>query len=105
MIRAGDQSFLPEIPGFKRLASLMAHAYGTPDQIAAALAASGLNPAAQSIASGYVYYVGAQYALALPAWQKELAANPSDVRAAISHKHGHAALAEKLDKEVATYKF
>ena len=27
------------------------------------------------------------------------------VRAAISHKDGHAALAEKLDKDIAAYKF
>jgi tetratricopeptide (TPR) repeat protein len=153
---AAEATKLAEEPypkAYALLASLMAHAYDTPDQIAAALAASGLDPAAQSIASGYVYYVGAQYALALPAWQKELAANPTDVRAqilrsaclyhlkrldeamkdaprllmpalngqdpfaafvfgemlkvraAISHQDGHAALAEKLDKDIAAYKF
>jgi tetratricopeptide (TPR) repeat protein len=136
----------PYPKAYALLASLMAHAYDTLDQIAEALAASGLDPAAQSIASGYACYVGAQYALALPAWQKELAANPSDVRAQIlrsaclyrlnrldeamkdaprllmparkarirlqlfvfgemlrvraanSHKDGHAALAEKLER-------
>jgi tetratricopeptide (TPR) repeat protein len=138
---------------YATLAGLMAHAYDSPEQIAAAFASSELDPTGQNIASGYVYYVGAHYDLALLAWQKELSANPGDVRAqilrsaclyrlnrldealkdaprllmpalngqdpfapfvfgemlklraAISHKDGHAALAAKLDKAIAAYKF
>jgi tetratricopeptide (TPR) repeat protein len=153
---AAEATKLAEEPypkAYATLATLMAHAYDSPELIAAALASSGLDPGAQNIASGYIYYVGARYDLSLLAWQKELAVNTGDVRAqllraaclyrlnrldetlkdaprllmpalngqdpfaafafgemlklraAISHKDGHAALAEKLDKDIAAYKF
>lgn len=138
---------------YATLASLVAHAYDSPEQIAAAFASAGLDAANQDIAFGYVYYIGAHYDLSLLAWQKELSANSGDVRAqmmrsaclyrlgrldetlkdaprllmpalngqdplavlafgemlklraAISHKDGHAVLAAKLDKAIAAYKY
>ena len=141
---------LPKI--YATVANLMAHAYDSQQQIATAFASSGMDPAAQVVASGLVYYAGGHYDLSLSAWQKELASNPADVRAqilrsaclfrlgrleetmkeaprllmpnlngqdpfavyvfgemlkvraAISHKDGHAVLAAKLDKAVSTFK-